>query len=258
MSKLIIVTVGTSALFEHSGWQYGSNNVKWDKPDDLIEKLENEALNDETIEYDHQKEQATKNLVLNLKSYYQTGRGLDELPAEMASLIAFQKVEGYGKITNDDRIVLLHSDTQDGKLCAEINQDLMGLEINNNGVEAIAKVSWNVEIKKVKDLDATKPDPFSDAGLINFQSIVEKRIKEFKGHIFMNITGGYKAVIPFATLLCYMYSITLFYLFEKSQGIIKLETDYFEQRFGIPQHRNVQLADPNILGRRGVDTNGLQ
>jgi len=178
MGKLILVTVGTSALFnEYSGWEYDNNDKeKWKKTENLIRDLEVEVMsgeyNQEDSTYQHKKEQALYSLRSNLETYYNNGIGLDTLSAELASLL--QMNNELGEITNQDKIVLLHSDTADGKICAEINKDIIQSDIVING--KIKKKSWNVDSPVcINGLDATDPIAFENKGLCNFQvEIVDK------------------------------------------------------------------------------------
>ena len=68
MAKLIVVTVGTSAL-EHSDCCKGS--VKnWRDMEELTRYLEEERRRGENREYNHQKEQALIAMRENLEYYY--------------------------------------------------------------------------------------------------------------------------------------------------------------------------------------------
>ena len=68
MAKLIVVTVGTSAL-EHSDCCKGS--VKnWEDPEELTRYLEKERWRGENAEYNHQKEQTLIAMRESLEDYY--------------------------------------------------------------------------------------------------------------------------------------------------------------------------------------------
>lgn len=225
MPKLILVTVGTSALFEHSDWKNGSNGNYWEKPEDLIARLEQEALNNQSTEYNHQKNQVLSALKSNLEYYYANNeQGLNTLSAEVASLLAMEKAERkdpttgkvifkIGKIGSGDKIVLLHSDTVDGKLCAEVNEIVLKSNI------AGRVICGNVEIKKIDGLQVDDPEKFLNPGLKN----LETAIKSYSGgtqDYYLNVTGGFKGVLPYAALLAWDNLMTVVYLFERSTGII--------------------------------------
>jgi len=256
MAKLILVTVGTSALFEHSTWKNGSNG-NWRKQEELTECLERELrdnrYSNEDSEYQHQKRQVLDSLKSNLQTYYENNeQGLDTLSAELASLLAMHNETSIGKITAQDKIVLLHSDTADGKLCAEVNKEVIQSDMVING--DVKKDAWNVDVPICIDgLDATNPIAFENRGLSNFQNKIEHCLINFNSEKFLNVTGGYKGLIPFGTLLAYKNEITLVYLFEKSKGMIILDKNYFQSRFGRPQVSNQQLAG-RVFGRRSIES----
>lgn len=247
MPKLILVTTGTSALFEHSNWKEGFSGRSWWKVEELSKYLEQEAINDESEEYDHQKQQVLKALTENLKIYYRNKVGLNTLSAELASLLAMQERVDIGKIEDEDKIVLLCSDTIDGKLCAEVNEKIMKNEMVADG--KIVKAKWNVISLKVDHLTVIPTSArnnlakkFMDYCLSDLQKKVRTSLEEFQrqfgkenSKIFFNITGGYKATIPFITLLVINYEMIITYLYEQSDQLIVLNHKYFKYRIDKPE-----------------------
>jgi len=241
MAKLILVTVGTSALFnEYSEWQYDSNDDKrWEKPEELIECLEMEVRvgthNNEDSEYQHQKEQVLDYLKSNLQTYYDSKKGLDTLSAELASLLAMHKDLSIGNITDEDKIVLLHSDTADGKLCAETN------------AEVIQSICANVLVRPLVGIRVQPITPGEDIrrsfvirGLNSIQNEVRQAVVNFQEEYgedipcYMNITGGYKGMLPFTTVLALSYDLTLVYLYEESEKIIWIKPSYLQKHINHP------------------------
>ena len=188
-----------------------------------------------------------------MESYYaDEEQGLGKLSAEMATLITMHGEARIGEITQRDRIVLLHSDTPEGELCAEVNKAAMESEILVDG-EA-KKEPWNVgDPVRINGLNGVKPTDFANTGLKDFQDRTERLLDDFDGDKFLSVTGGYKGLIPFATLLVYKKEITLVYLFERSDGLVIMDKSYFQSRFGPPRIRNDQLSGIKIRrGNRGM------
>jgi putative CRISPR-associated protein (TIGR02619 family) len=198
MPKLILVTVGTSALFEHSDWKNGSNGNFWEKPEDLIARLEQEALNNQSTEYNHQKKQVFNALKSNLETYYANNeQGLNTLSAEIASLLAMGKEPSIGNITNDDKIVLLHSDTVDGKLCAEVTAEVIRSHFCS---DTMVKPLVGIRVQS-RTVGEDIRQIFVNQGLNSLQEEVRRATETFRqehGEIapcYFNITGGYKGVL---------------------------------------------------------------
>lgn len=215
MSKLIITMCGTSALFEHSNWQDGKGGRQWNKPKDLIDELENEGKNNEST-YNHQKKQIIGNLTRNFTRYYENDeKGLDTLSAELASLLAMAKDKEIGAITTDDKIILLYSDTVDGRLCAEANKEMMTKN----------RLNWkNTEIIEIAGLQTKDAVKFVKTGLNNLLSKI-KELKESHSsyNIFINITGGYKGSMPVLSRAAIALKIPLVYFFENCNEIIRMD-----------------------------------
>ncbi len=223
MPKLIITMCGTSALFfEYSNWENGFNGKRWVKKENLIARLEQEANNGNSNEYNHQKEQSIKILTNNFGRYkINNCQGLNTLSAELASLLAMQKDSKIGEIKkesnkNKDEIILLHSDTAEGKLCAEINKELFGIcfsEINS-------------KIFPIKGLNTKKADDFVSIGLNELLSkIWEIKDNNNCADCYLNITGGYKGSIPVLSILAKEMKIPIVYLFENCNEIIRMYID---------------------------------
>ncbi len=242
MSKLIITMCGTSALFEHSNWRDRSNGREWKESENLIKQLETEARNSKSIEYNHQKNQTISNLKKALNRYYENEeKGLDTLSAEIASLLAMEKDKEIGAITQEDKIMILYSDTIDGKLCAEVNKEL---------IENYDKLNWkNTEIVKIEGLQPINAVKFVETGLKNLLSKIKALKESNSGHqIFINITGGYKGSIPVLSRAAIALKIPLVYFFENCNEIIRMDISGEEITFFTTNIASNQTAKSK-LGR---------
>jgi len=191
MPKIILVTVGTSSL------------GKLDKPAPKPFPQKGGKA------YGDVKSKLIDILGLNLKKYLngdETSR--INLSAEIASLLVMGKTEKIGKIESKDKIVLFASDTDDGYCCAEANREIIE-----------SSITPNVEIKKIEGLQVTDPDRFVELGLMNLQRAIHC-YSNSPTDVYLNITGGFKGVLPYVAPLAWENRMDIVYLFELSQDII--------------------------------------
>lgn len=142
---------------------------------------------------------------------------LRDLPAELASLRAIEQVlmNNEEPFTKDDEILLLCSDTTDGKFCADVIKEVLIFH---------KLVPCKVDVKIIEDLDFEKDTNPEDKkvseahkGLWNYFFLPltdEKNID----YIF-NLTGGYKSLAILLGAVAYKKSdrARIFYLNEKSK-----------------------------------------
>lgn len=127
---------------------------------------------------------------------------LDDTSAEIKSLIKMS-------INPDDRVVLIASDTIDGKLSAELVQIFL--------IER--KICLEIEIKVIEGLQATDATLFQQEGLRN---LLEFLISLENRDIVFNLTGGFKSVVPFLSLVGMLFNKPIRYIHEDSQEVITL------------------------------------
>ncbi|MGI6393636.1 MAG: putative CRISPR-associated protein [bacterium] len=83
--------------------------------------------------------------------------------------------------------------------------------------------NFSCDLKVIKNLSISSSEDFESKGLVNLANSILKtieRLKKVEGQIFINITGGYKGVIPYITLISQMYELPIFYLYENSSNIV--------------------------------------
>jgi len=237
MPKLILVTAGTSALEKYSKQEYST--------EDLADKLNQEGEKSDL--YKNVKDDVLKNLKTNTKRYREgKDTGYSKLSAEVASLLAMGKEPSIGAITKEDKIILLHSDTVDGKLCAEVNGEVICACICNN---TIIKSLIGIRVQP-RDKGEDIRQIFVNQGLNSLQTEVKNATEAFRrehgqdASCYFNITGGYKGVLPFTTVLALNFNLTLVYLYEKSERIIWIKKSYLNGKINVPA---APLADNELL-----------
>ena len=139
------------------------------------------------------------------KSKNDTIKFLKFISAETNSLQAL-------KPKNDDKIYLLHSETDDGKICAEKIKELIKKYFHVQ--------TYLVEIKGLQVKNAYK---FKSEGLKSLFDELDRIVNNnTNSEIILNITGGFKSVPPYITLYGMLKQLKTAYLFEFSDSLIKL------------------------------------
>ncbi|MCX7999647.1 MAG: hypothetical protein N3A69_11965 [Leptospiraceae bacterium] len=184
--KKIITTVGTS-LF--------SNLVNQDSNyQDLKDKLHEEwGLNQSEIE------EIKNKLLKKLKN-----------KSDSAELQSIAKIKE--ELKDNLEIYLLATDTILSRLACELLQLKLPEIVNNNLV-----VHFNHKFDVIKGLQVKNRKNFEKEGLINLLNRIETIANGYWGNLIFNITGGYKAVIPYMTILAQVHSLTSYYTFEESK-----------------------------------------
>ncbi|MEW6386134.1 MAG: hypothetical protein AB1491_01265 [Thermodesulfobacteriota bacterium] len=143
-------------------------------------------------------------------------------PAEVTSLYALRKKKSETLENKCISLVLL-CDAGAGLVCAKVIKSLLE---DHNYFDKPARSNWTVDSPVVlSNLDPQNPVNFLQA-MHDLAGEIQKRIKDFDGEIYLNITGGYKAMAPYLTLMGMALGrhVQVFYQYEDSQEIIELPT----------------------------------
>ncbi len=192
--KKIITTVGTSLLSNAI-----ENNRDIKQP---FKKLQGKFNADKDKE--ENQEQLKK-----LTKYTETLKTLDDdmLSAEITSLMQIQK-----EINDDLDVYLIATDTILSPFCAEI--------IKSNLENRNISVHFNSAQDIIKDLQIKDKENFEKEGIPNLlerlNSIAQNGI--YWDDIILNITGGYKGIIPFMTIIGQVNKLPIYYIFEESDN----------------------------------------
>jgi putative CRISPR-associated protein (TIGR02619 family) len=186
MPKTIICSVGTSAA--------KSLGVK---PKDLIDWVNQQKS----------VESAAEEVFNTFREIHPEGEELkNKLSAEIHSIVRIG-------ITNQDRIVLLASSTNDGYCCAL-------------AVEKYLKYHWNgiyVKTEKVSGLQISDAELFRKTGIVEFVRLILREVDNYDAsNIILNPTGGFKALVPYTVLLGMLKGIKCGYIFEQSTTLLEL------------------------------------
>jgi len=224
--KKIITTVGTS-LFENYHKKYRDKTFE-----DLYNFFKDNEISAKELD-NH--ELRKKNLIDNFNSNY--FKNNPDASAEIKSLIKLQE-----ELKEDFDIYLLHSDTALGRLAAEIIKDNISLY-----EECGLKIS-KVDIHPIENLQIQNRQKFIK-GMQELINNIYKISQNYWGNVVINITGGYKATIPYLTILAQVNQCPIYYIFENTDALIqipnipidinwKLFEDYWES-FSLIEKSNV-------------------
>jgi putative CRISPR-associated protein (TIGR02619 family) len=111
-----------------------------------------------------------------------------------------------------DRLIFLHSETQQGRLCAEVLCRYFRSRDCVCSLLPIRDLSYQESRFKIRGLRS----------LVNsiIQTIVEERKKGVD--LILNATGGFKAEIAYATLIGLLFDIPVYYIHEAFKDIIEM------------------------------------
>jgi len=193
--RTIITTVGTSVF---TNYQEEHEDIN-DKIEDLKSKPYNEWKNckDDTKSI---KKTIHRWLTSNNKS-----------SAEIKSISELKKK--YGKVS----VQLIATDTILSVLAADILKEYF-MQENQENVEVIFDKDNNVII----GLQVENKDRFVKVGLITLIERLNSLMGTSYEDMIFNITGGYKALIPYMTIMGQIYNIPICYIFEETDELIEI------------------------------------
>lgn len=128
---------------------------------------------------------------------------------------ASAEIKSICKIANGNpsTVYLLATDTFMSEYAAKLIQEYLN---ERNGLIVNKPV-------RINDLDVERPNDFEQAG---FEKLVGKleeiRAKHDEKQIVLNISGGYKALIPFLTIYAQIRNLPVKYIYENSNELISI------------------------------------
>lgn len=118
-------------------------------------------------------------------------------------------------IIETTRLILLVSDTENGRKCGNVLSTIFSLPETNYKFN-------NVEVEVIEGLNDESYQTFKHEGLRNLISIVSKYLREYAGSVCINNTGGYKAEIAYAGIIGQAFKVPVYYQFENFGTMIEL------------------------------------
>lgn len=238
MRKMVLTTVGTSLIFHLVEKKTNLKNYT-----ERIEGKPSKELDGYRKEYETIKKESLSYLKdLNLTK----NSDLNRSSAEIKSLVKLE-------ISQDDVVYLFATETIDGKLCAEVLEDFIK-----------ERLGCRVVKDEIEGLQVADSERFKKVGIRNYidkvTKIIENPNSRYGYELILNITGGFKAVVPYTTLLGMLFQIPVFYIFEDTQSLIELPPLPLEYNFKIIEELKdkfyrieSETSIPHDEFRKGVD-----
>ncbi len=193
--KKIISTVGTSLFTNESEFK---KDVKPDY-ENLLEKSNSEWNN-----YEKKIDKIKENLKNKLD---------EDSSAEIKSIAKI--IEKLGK-DEEYELYFLCSDTCTSRMVAEILTDYFNKTTNEN-----TKANFNPGDDVISKLQIDNVKDFKE-GMTNLIDRIYQIASGYFENIVLNITGGYKATIPFMTIMGQVNEIPIYYTFENADALISI------------------------------------
>lgn len=195
--KKVITTVGTSVFTNYFDDEKNKNIDESKKTH--YERLKNKAYSEL---------ENCKKRIGELKPVISNWVKVNEnASAEIKSLIKI------GKMLNDNLdVYLLTSDTILSNVATEIIEEYFE-EIKGINIQKIIRV---------KEFQVKNPGLFSREGLVNLIDKIEEIANQNYDNVIFNITGGYKAVIPYIAIMAQINQCDIYYIFEDTDALIKI------------------------------------
>lgn len=208
----VITTVGTSIF------------------DNYVESSESNLLDRDYLNnlYSEINENKNKRIKDKIKKWIERINDRKQVSAEIKSLLKL-KDEKQDKTLN---VYLLATDTIASSLAAEIIKEILEKE----GL----KVFYNPDNDVIKDLQMENTSLFVKHGLSNLVNRIELIADGYYGNVVFNITGGYKGIIPYMTIMGIINKCEIKYIYENSERLmsipqlpLQIDEDFFEKNYNL-------------------------
>jgi len=226
--KKVITMVGTSLFENYFENESGNRDIK-----NFYETLKSKRSKD----WDDEKrriEIIRDSIKRWIKKQENNQHNKVNISAEIKSLIKLKE-----ELEDELEIFLLCSDTILSRLSGEIIKEVIPsieiLEIENQD---------DVKVEVIKGLQVENKKEFKD-GLENLVNEIEKISGGFWDNVVINITGGYKATIPYLTILAQIFRCPLYYIFEETDELICIEPAPISIDWGLFEKYSTILAEFN-------------
>lgn len=274
MSKLILCTVGTS-VFDLSKYRHPEVSQEFEG---LCKEVENNnGLETSRITAGCQIQDLNRVVDLFVRRVRENETRTACFPAEIASLMNMMILKDtngnvkYGSLGDDDKVVLLFSDSPEGGLAALLNgaiisKALFNIDASLDTLEAICTpnadppatdleprqytyhLTHNVDLVRIVGLRIQESSTVV-AGLKNLVAIINQMGTDYDGwEKLFNFTAGFKGVVPFAFVSAIRKGFTAFFLHENGREAI-----YFNplNQFVNTRHVRQIIESSTVSGRDG-------
>jgi putative CRISPR-associated protein (TIGR02619 family) len=121
-------------------------------------------------------------------------------------------------------VYLIASDTITSRLAAEIIKEVF----NNNELN----IYFDPKEDVIKNLQVKDVNRFRE-GLENLINRIDKIVGGYWDNVLINITGGYKVIIPYLTILGQINRCSIYYIFEETDKLIEISPTPIHINWGL-------------------------
>ena len=146
----------------------------------------------------------------------QIGKPINLLGAEISTLIQLSRRREAPWVPDRDAITIIASQTYQGQFAASVLQGIL---------EKVWSLrAENLKLEVVPELRDINPKP--EVATTNLAEVFSDRLRSQTEHLawhnILVITGGYKSIIPCATIYSMIFGVELVYIFERSNKLQSL------------------------------------
>ncbi|MEP9412272.1 MAG: putative CRISPR-associated protein [Candidatus Brocadia sp.] len=143
----------------------------------------------------------------------------NDASAEIKSILKLKD-----ELHDEIKIILLASDSIPSILAAEILSDY---KFDN------LCVNFDKDKDTINGLQVNNRKLFEEDGMPNLIKRIEDACDGYYENVVINITGGFKATIPYLTIMGQVNNIPLYYIFEETEELIKIPQSPIDISWGI-------------------------
>lgn len=141
-------------------------------------------------------------------------RWIERTPEAAAEIVSAARIV-RNELNEPTVVYLLASDTLESRVAATLiarHADIEDVEF-----------AFNAQHDVISGLQVTDNITFQQEGLQELVRRVDALIRNYSpNHTRINITGGFKATIPYVTLMAQLYGVTAYYLFEDAGQVLDI------------------------------------
>jgi putative CRISPR-associated protein (TIGR02619 family) len=210
--KKIITTVGTSIFTNYMKPEIQDSYDDYEKINVQFEKLESEPAQNYS-------ESTVKISMRYLKKtisdewFKRDNEPNTKASAEIKSILAIAK-----DVTEDVEVYLLATDTVLSVLACELVKEWFSEYKSAYAID----IQFNKTLDVISKLQVLDKVSFEKEGLVNLISRFYVICENYFDNVILNITGGYKAIIPYITILGQVNKVPVKYIFEDTDTLIEI------------------------------------
>lgn len=203
--KKIITMIGTS-IFENY----------FNKNKDITNRDYYNRIKDKRAKERQDEKDREKYLRNGIEKWIKEEKDKKNISAEIKSIIKLKE-----ELNDEFEIYLLSSDTILSELAGEIIKNIIPKIID--GIEGL-------KTKTIEGLQIWDRNEF-EKGMERLITEIYSIAKEHWDDVIINITGGYKATIPYLTILAQINNCPIYYIFEDTDALIKIPNIPFSKEW---------------------------